>query len=410
MTLEQQSILDLATIIKYMIEKRLLEAIFKRTTRGSFSVTYWDGTTTTYGKGPVYFRLTIKRPSVVRSIIKNMTLGFGESYMSDLIEIDGDPENIGRLVSENKQAFGKLAPAGALSLRRANTRRTQQSLISHHYDLGNDFYKLWLDRSMTYSCGYFRRPDDSLEQAQEQKREHILAKLQLSKGQTLLDIGSGWGALCINAAQRYQVKAHGVTLSREQYEFSLAAAQKANLEKQVTFELVNYQDLAARDVEYDRIVSVGMFEHVGRKNQLQYYKAVNKMLKPGGLSVLHTITNQIETRNDPWIDKYIFPGGYIPSVRQIVRELPVNDFRLLDYENLRLHYALTLEEWRRRYEAHKREVVKMNDERFYRMWRLYLASSAAGFRYGDLSLSQFVFTKGLNNDLPLTREHLYGKH
>jgi cyclopropane-fatty-acyl-phospholipid synthase len=172
---------------------------------------------------------------------------------------------------------------------------------------------------------------------------------------------------------------------------------------------MNYQDLAETDSQFDRIISVGMFEHVGKGNHASYFAAVDKMLKPKGLSVLHSITHAREIPADPWTDKYIFPGGYIPSVRETVAHLPRHEFQLIDYENLRIHYAMTLDEWWRRFESHKDKVLKMFDERFYRMWRLWLSGSSAAFRYGDLSLSQFVFTKGLNNELPLTREFLYKK-
>jgi cyclopropane-fatty-acyl-phospholipid synthase len=390
-----------------MIEKSIIQAVFKHIRHGAFTVTYWDGSTASYGSGTPYFNLTVKSPAVIWAIMRHMTLGFGEAYMNGQVEVEGDLKNVGRLVSENRQTFNKLSVNLPTSLLHTNTRHRQKANIQHHYDLGNDFYKMWLDSSMTYSCAYFHSPQDSLELAQEQKLQHVLKKLQISEGHTVLDIGSGWGALCIEAAHRYGAKAHGITLSREQYEYSVAAARKAGLDKQVTFELLNYQDLSERRPQFDRIVSVGMFEHVGRSKQAQYFRSVKQMLKPGGISVLHSITNQVETASDRWTDKYIFPGGYIPAIRQVVSALPDYDYHLIDYENLRIHYALTLEEWLRRYESQKSEVIKKYDERFYRMWRFYLASSAAGFRYGELSLSQFVFTNGPNNDLPLTREHLY---
>jgi cyclopropane-fatty-acyl-phospholipid synthase len=390
-----------------MIAKQILEGALRRIKHGALIVKYWDGTATKYGEGEPYFVVTISDPAALRAMLKNLTLGFGESYMNGQIEVEGDLENIGRILAENIQTFRPLEFTRNLQPRRANRLGTQQALVAHHYDIGNDFYKLWLDRSMTYSCAYFRSPDDSLEQAQTNKIDHILRKLQLSARQTLLDIGSGFGALCLTAARNYGVYAHGITLSREQYQHSVSEAKIAGLADKVSFELVNYQELAERGKKYDRVVSVGMFEHVGRANQATYFECVRRLLKPGAVSVLHTITNQVETSSDPWMDKYIFPGGYIPTVRQVVDPLPRYDFQLLDYENLRLHYALTLEEWYQRYESHRAEVIKMFDERFYRMWRLYLASSAAGFRYGDLSLSQFVFSNGINNDLPLTREGMY---
>jgi cyclopropane-fatty-acyl-phospholipid synthase len=287
---------------------------------------------------------------------------------------------------------------------RPTGRGSQKEQIQHHYDLGNDFYLLWLDASLTYSCAYFRDPDDSLETAQEQKIAYLLRKLHLREGHRLLDIGSGWGALMITAAKVYGIHGLGVTLSEEQLSRSREAAKEAGVDDQITFELCDYRDLAARGEKFDRIISVGMFEHVGRPNHKRYYSAVASMLAMGGVSVLHTISSEVEEPTDRWIEKYVFPGGYIPSTREIVAALPGHNLRLIDYENLRLHYAMTMEEWQRRYERNREEVTKMFDERFYRMWHLWLASSAAAFRYGAYNLSQFVLTKGINNDLPLTRE------
>lgn len=390
-----------------MIARRVLHQIFLQIRQGAMTVTYPDGSRQNYGTGRPYFHLKFRTHAALRALLRNTTLGFGEGYMRGDIEVVGDLENVGRLVSENSRELKRLSLNRFTKVRVRNRRQRQRRYIAHHYDLGNDFYKIWLDRSMTYSCAYFHREADTLELAQRQKIDHILTKLQLKPGMTLLDIGSGWGNLLITAAKRYGVTGHGVTLSSEQYEHSVRAAKDAGVAHLVTFELINYQDLAERGVQFDRIVSVGMFEHVGRDNQQDYYRAVSRMLKPGSISVLHTITNQAEATADPWIDKYIFPGGYIPAVRQVVHDLPGHDLRLTDYENLRIHYALTLEEWLHRFETHQKKVIAMYDERFYRMWRLYLASSAAGFRYGDLSLSQFVFTKDLNNELPLTREFMY---
>jgi cyclopropane-fatty-acyl-phospholipid synthase len=390
-----------------MIEKTLIDTMLSKIQVGAVRVVYWDDDVRLYGTGEPYFTMQFKSAAVVRSMLVNLTLGFGEGYMNGLIEIDGPLSNIGRLVSENQAAFGGVQlPSFTRHLHR-NIKSKQQHYIQHHYDLGNDFYKLWLDTSLTYSCAYFRTAHDTLETAQKQKVQLILRKLQLQKGQRMLDIGSGWGTLLITAAKQYNVTGLGITLSKEQLKRSRQAAKEAGVDKKIQFELCNYQDLATRGETFDRIVSVGMFEHVGRGNHRHYYDAVVRMLADGGVSVLHTITAETEKPTDPWIDKYIFPGGYLPSVREVVSALPKYDLRLLDYENLRLHYAMTLEEWQRRFHMHRPAVIKKYDERFYRMWDLWLASSAASFRYGDVNLSQFVLSKGVNNDLPLTREFLY---
>jgi cyclopropane-fatty-acyl-phospholipid synthase len=386
-----------------MLEKRIIDAVLRRITRGGVTVRYWDGQTRTYGPAEPYFTLTVRTPSVVRGLLRNMMLGFGEAYMDGRIEIDGPLANVGRLLIENQGALEKLPLARATPWFRSTGRGSRSEHIQHHYDLGNDFYALWLDASLTYSCAYFRDPNDSLERAQEQKIAYLLRKLQLREGQRLLDIGSGWGALLITAAKVYGIHGLGVTLSEEQLSRSREAARQAGVDNQITFELCAFRDLAPRGERFDRIISVGMFEHVGRRNHQHYYDAVANMLSEGGISVLHTISSEVEEPTDAWIEKYIFPGGYVPSTREIVAALPRYDLRIVDYENLRLHYAMTLEEWLRRYEEHREEVTKMFDEQFYRMWNLWLASSAAAFRYGAYNLSQFVLTKGVNNDLPLTR-------
>lgn len=390
-----------------MVTKQVFDIALRQLKSGAIKVTYWDGTTVTYGPGKPYNHITVKTAAAGRAILKNMSLGFNEGYMDGTINVTGDLRNIVRLLAENRSVFIKLGAAQLLRPNSRNSRHRQAHQIQHHYDLGNDFYKLWLDRSMTYSCAYFHKPRDSLDTAQRQKVEYILRKLQLSPGQSLLDIGSGWGNLLITAAKQYGIQGLGITLSKEQLRHSQVAAKRAGVADKVRFELTNYQDLATSSQEFDRIVSVGMFEHVGKGNHKAYYKAVQQLLKPQGLSVLHTITQEREHKVDPWIDKYIFPGGYLPSVREIVRAMPRYDFKLMDYENLRMHYAMTLDHWLERFERNRKQVVAMYDERFYRMWRLYLSHCSSDFRYWNISLSQYVFTKGLNNDLPLTRKHLY---
>lgn len=386
-----------------MVEKDILHNILKNLNKGGIKVTYWDGDTQTYGCEEPYSHVTIRSPRVARALLKNVSLGFGESYSNGLLKIDGDLSGPARFARENSDRFSFIPNFIKTARLNKNTRGSQRGYIAHHYDLGNDFYKMWLDKSMTYSCAYYKKASDTLEAAQKQKIEYLLKKLRLSKGQSLLDIGSGWGDLLITAAKDYGATGLGVTLSEEQLKHSKEAAKKTGVDDRVDFELANFQDLPARGLTFDRIVSVGMFEHVGRGNHHHYYKAINDMLAPDGLSVLHTITQQTEKPTDSWIDKYIFPGGYIPSSREIFWALPEYGFRITDYENLRIHYAMTLDEWQNRYRTHRKKVLEMFDEDFYRMWDFWLACSAAAFRFGNLDLSQFVFTKGIQNSLPLTR-------
>lgn len=388
--------------LKYMVEKLLLDKLLSRVKYGGLEVSYWDGTTKTYGPVPE-LQISIKNQAVVRAMAKNVNLGVGEAYMDGNLEIN-DLGLLMKLVADNQKAFGVSVPRLGL---RQNTKSTQARLVQHHYDVGNDFYKLWLDRAMIYSCAYFKKPTDSLDQAQQQKLDHVLTKLRLQSGHKLLDIGSGWGDLLLKAARDYGVSGLGVTLSKQQVAHANARAKAEKLDHLVEFRLQNFQDIPSGDGPFDRIVSVGSYEHVGRDNQATYFEVVDRLLKPGGISVLHTISKQTEDPMNPWIDKYIFPGTYIPAVRQLIKHLPAHDFRLLDYESLRPHYAKTLGYWHDNYEQHQAEVIKMFDERFYRMWKFYLATVGASFTYGLLDLSQVTFSKGLSQDWPLTREFLY---
>jgi cyclopropane-fatty-acyl-phospholipid synthase len=337
--------------------------------------------------------------------IKQPVLSFGEGYMNGQIEIEGSLEDVFQAANSNQSVFWSKTLSRWAKI---PSMRKQKEYVKHHYDVGNAFYSLWLDPSMSYSCAYFKSPEDTLEQAQTQKIDHILRKLQLKQGETLLDIGCGWGGLIIRAAQQYGVKAKGITLSEEQYKKVQERIIENGLQGQVEVELVDYRELAATAPSaFDKISSVGMFEHVGQANYPHFMKTVDRLLKNQGLAVLHTITHPTEQKPDPWIEKYIFPGGYIPSLREIIALLPQYNFHPTDIESLRIHYAMTLDCWAEAYEAHVDQVREMYGETFVRMWRLYLRSSASAFRNEGINLHQIVFTKGLNNHLALTRDFLY---
>ncbi len=391
-----------------MIAKTLLGKVLGSFTTGALEIDYWGEERQTYGRGKPTVSLLLKDPKVAGELVRKSDLGFGEAYMDGRIEFrTGRLDDLLKIINQNQTLVDSFLGKLRVYRPNKNVRQNQKKLIQSHYDLGNDFYKLWLDDTMTYTCAYFRTPTDSLEQAQRQKIDHVLRKLQLQPGHEFVDLGCGWGHLVVRAAKHYGAKGLGVTLSREQYEFATELAKKEGVADLATFKNINYQDLLPATKQYDRVVSVGILEHVGRGNHRHYFNVVDGLLKPGGVSALHSITQQTEVGTSPWIDKYIFPGGYIPSTREILSLLPNYNFRLTDYENLRIHYAMTLDEWSRRFEKHVPKITKMYDERFIRMWRLYLAGSSASFRHGINDLSQMVFTKGINNDLPLTREFLY---
>ena len=285
----------------------------------------------------------------------------------------------------------------------AKNKKNQKKEVQSHYDIGNDFYKLWLDETMSYSCGYFRSEDDSLRQAQVNKTEHILEKLYLKEGMTLLDIGCGWGFLLKMAAEKYGVKGTGITLSEEQYRQFSREIEEKGLSDRLEVKLMDYRDLENSGMQFDRIVSVGMIEHVGRGNYGLFLKNAEKVLKPGGLFLLHYISALREHEGDAWIKKYIFPGGMIPSLREIINLLPDYNFYTLDVESLRRHYNRTLRCWRANFNDHREEIEKKMGTEFTRMWDLYLAACAATFHNGIIDLHQILMSKGVNNDLPMTR-------
>lgn len=393
------------------MHKTVVRRMFERVTGKGFTVQYWDGTSETFGQGTPSFKLVLKDPGIFPRVLKEPELGFGEAYMDGRVEVEGDLKELvetaiyhRNTLGESRKALFALKAMRALPLR--NSLARQKEDVQYHYDIGNDFYALWLDETMSYSCAYFKSPEDSLYQAQLQKIDHTLRKLRLEPGQTLLDIGSGWGWLVLRAAQEYGVRALGITLSEQQVSASRKRIADLGLGERVEVELMDYRTPAASGRTFDRVVSIGMFEHVGRANLRTYMAAVEKVLKKGGLSLLHTITHMTEDPVNPWIDRYIFPGGYIPSLRETVWLLPEYDFHILDVESLRLHYAMTLVRWARNYDRNYERVAARMGERFARMWRLYLHSCAASFRVSGLDIHQILFSKGLNNNLPLTRDHL----
>lgn len=377
---------------------RLLDRLLSRYLRhGSLHLTYPSGAMRTYGRaenGQQTVEAVITQLPVAR--LRNPALFVGEAYMDGNLQIaENQLDGFFRLLAHNPTDSSALVRwFRNLPRRQANRRSRQRQQISHHYDLGNEYYKLWLDASLTYSCAYFKQPTDSLETAQRQKVELLLRKLQLKPGQKLLDIGCGWGTLAITAAKQYGVQVLGITLSHEQLAGAADAARQAGVADNVRFELANYQDLsAAATGQFDRIISVGMFEHVGRGNHAVYFQKVRELLKSDGLSVLHSITERLDKKVSPWIDKYIFPGGYLPTVDLVEALLARYGFWSIDRENLWQHYARTLDEWRSRHRAHRAEIIKMYDEVFYRQQDFWLAGSAAAFRYGDTGINQIIFTK-----------------
>ena len=362
-----------------------------------------------------------ENPIIVKLLDKNLNykllwnpdLYFGEAYMNGSLIIENGTlsefleialRNIGR---SDINIYGKILNTIKGTFRyltKFNKGLVSKNNVSHHYDISESLYDLFLDANRQYSCAYFKNENDTLEQAQENKMNHITKKLNIQANQKVLDIGSGWGTLAIHIAQKTNALVTGITLSENQLEYSKKKAKELNLGNQVEFKLADYREL---NQKFDRIVSVGMFEHVGRKFYRKYFNTVSKLLNDQGIALIHTIGSSNPPRNpQPWITKYIFPGGYTPSLSQIARPIEDSGLIISDMEILRMHYAHTLRNWKERFLSKKTNVLEMFDEKFFRMWEFYLASCEMAFKWGDQVVFQLQLTKD-NISAPTTRDYIY---
>ncbi|EFR42750.1 class I SAM-dependent methyltransferase [Dialister micraerophilus] len=355
------------------------------------------------GEGEPKFTVKVNKDIPKKQLFSSTSLALGEAYMRKDIEIEGDLyEALYAILSQTNQFSLDKGALGSI-LHTSESKANQKKEVSSHYDLGNDFYSLWLDPSMSYSCAYFKNEKDTLEEAQRNKVHYILEKLHLEKGMKLLDIGCGWGYLLIEAAKKYGVSGYGCTLSKEQCKKGRERIKALGLEDKVHIDLVDYRDLESKGLMFDRIVSVGMIEHVGRSNYSLYMETANHLLCDGGVFLLHYISGNTEGVKNPWMRKYIFPGGTLPSLREMIYRAYENDFRVLDVESLRRHYYKTLKCWYENFQKVREKVKSERGEEFVRMWDLYLCGCAAAFKLGNIDLHQILMTKGVNNDLPMTR-------
>lgn len=389
----------------------LLKTLFSS---GTLRLYYPDGRRKTYGDGtaPV-ITLHLLAADLPRRIVCNPDLAVGEGYMEGDLTIDGDDlHGFLGLVLSNLAAGNRIwwqQPARLLrrSLRRIkqfNPIGKAQANVAHHYDLSGQLYDLFLDQDKQYSCAYFRHPNDTLEQAQRQKKAHIAAKLCLKPGQRVLDIGCGWGGMALTLARDYGVQVLGVTLSKEQHKVAQTRAVEAGLTHLVKFQLIDYRLVKG---QFDRIVSVGMFEHVGAPHFREYFRHIRALLTPDGVALVHTIGRSIPPgTTSTWIDKYIFPGGYIPALSETMRAVEKEGLLAADVEVWRLHYAQTLNHWYKRFMAHQEEALALYDARFCRMWRYYLVASEMTFRLHHQVVFQVQLTRQ-QDAVPLTREYLY---
>ena len=354
-------------------------------------------------------RIEIRDRRTLFGLLVNSDVAFGDGMSADRIRVHGDLitflETIYRSTDATipRESWMRRIKEW-LNRPRRNTRSGSQSNVHHHYDLGNDFYRLWLDNEMVYTCAYFPREDATLEEAQRAKMDHVCRKLELRPGQRVVELGCGWGSLAIHMAREYGVRVRAFNISHEQIRFARERAAALGLGDHVEFVEDDYRSVKG---EYDVLVSVGMLEHVGLDNYRTLGEVAARSLKPDGRGLLHSIGRNVPAPNNAWIERRIFPGSYPPSLAEMSVIFEPQEFSILDVENLRLHYARTCRAWLNRFEDAADRVAAMYDADFVRAWRLYLAGSVAAFTTGSLQLFQVVFAPGQSNEVPMTREHLY---
>jgi cyclopropane-fatty-acyl-phospholipid synthase len=339
----------------------------------------------------------------------NPDIAFGEAYSDGRIEVEGDLVDVLDAVYRASTQYApqrRAASPGSLWLKltQRNTPDGSRHNIHHHYDIGNDFYKLWLDPDLVYTCAYFPHPSMRLEDAQRAKMDHVCRKLCLQPGERVVEAGCGWGALAIHMAKYYGVKVRAFNISREQIAYARWRAHQERLDDRVEFVQDDYRNIYGH---FDAFVSVGMLEHVGKSHFGEFSRVMGRTMGAAGRGLVHFIGRNYSTPLNAWIRKRIFPGGYPPALREVMTIFEPRNLAVLDVENLRAHYALTLEHWLDRFEHAVPQIAARFDRRFVRMWRLYLAGSAAAFRAGSLQLFQVVFAAPACRSIPWTRAYLY---
>lgn len=406
----------------------------------AFAIRLWNDETIFIGRSMPYFTLVFNSPAALRQVIlKRDPLQLAHAYFSGEVDVEGDlyralelRHYLGAQAISLADKAQVLARALLLGFSRpaaerethavryideehhgsAHSRQKNRASIAFHYDVPSEFYRTWLDEQMVYSCAYFADVKTSLADAQTAKLDHICRKLRLKPGERMLDVGCGWGALVIHAARHYGAHATGVTLSRGQYEWARRRVREEKLEDRVHIELIDYRDVPG-EACFDKISSVGMFEHVGLKNLPTYFNTVHRLLKPGGLFLNHGITHDEEgwhkSLSTDFINRYVFPDGELDTVSNVQREMERAQFELWDVENLRPHYAMTLRHWVSRLDAARSEALRYVDEATFRVWRLYMAGSALHFENGDIGIYQILGSRRAPGarPLPLTRSDLY---
>lgn len=396
-------------------EKRFLKTIDQIRAHVSLPlrIELWNGRQFDFSSDPSV-TITIPHSSALRYFISPNLNKLGEAFVEGHIRVDGSPTNVFKVAEGLARNMTARLPS-AFHWGTHHSRDRDRKAIQYHYDVANDFYSLFLDRNMVYSCAYYRHESDTLEEAQSQKLDHILNKLGLKPGEEFLDIGCGWGALIIRAAEKYGAIATGITLSQNQFDLAREHIHRAGLENRCRVLLCDYRDLNEA-AAYDKIASVGMFEHVGLKNLPVYFGAIHRLLKADGLVLNHGITtSDVESRwigmgAGEFIDRYVFPDGELPHVSLALKEMASAGLEVVDVESLRRHYARTCEAWSTNLESHRLDAMRIAGERRYRIWQIYLAGCAYGFANGWMNLYQVLCSKSENSGMrqqPLTRDYMY---
>lgn len=390
-----------------------LKLLERHVRQGTLTVELPGGACHTFGAGEPRVTWALRRASALPSIALNPASALGETYMAGDWDVPaGELIDLLTILRVNLEApvsmrgGARLVQPLTALVTSWNNVRASLANVSRHYDLDEALFRAFLDADMHYSCAYFREPDATLEAAQAAKCDHIRRKLRLAPGQRVLDIGSGWGSLAMHLAQRAGVSVVGLTLSKEQLRVASAEARRRGLAERVEFRLEDYRHHRER---YDGVVSVGMFEHVGPRNYRRYFEQVRDCLKPAGVALIHTIgQHATPTPTNPWIRRHIFPGGYIPAASETLRAVESSGLVLSDLEVWRRHYALTLREWNRRFQARRDDLKGSKGERFCRMWEFYLTACATAFEVADLVVFQMQLAQS-NDVVPLARDYLYAE-
>lgn len=386
----------------YPWDKRLVKRLLGSLGDPPVEIVLWNGESIRTSSAPTIARVHFLERRALLKTLFDADRHFGDEYRDGRVEVEGD---LVRLLEEAYRGM-RWSDEGRRRWvwRRRNTIADSRENIHHHYDIGNDFYKLWLDEQLAYTCAYFADPAMSLEEAQFAKMEHVCRKLRLQPGERVVEAGCGWGSLALHMARHHGVTVRAFNISHEQIAYAREAAARAGLSDRVEYVEDDYRRIDGR---YDAFASVGMLEHVGIENYRTLGGVIDRCLTPGGRGLIHAIGRHRSEPFSQWMRLRIFPGAEVPTLREMMDLFEPYDFAVLDVENLRLHYAETLRHWLARFESRVDEVRSMFDERFVRTWRFYLSSSIAAFTSGSMQLFQVLFNRHNSNDVPMTRAHLY---